>query len=284
MIELDALRIVLRALTYVGSIAAAGGVVFALSFPRAADTIRSDIERQIIVGCCLLLLVEPVRYIAFQLAISSGDWSRAFAADLRWMGMQTPMGQAAAIRWIAAAAILTFGLRQTAATTIAAVVLIGSFALEGHTASSEARTALGTSALFIHITAVHWWLGALYPLLVLTRAAKPTTLSNIVETFGRRAIWVVAALLAGGVVVLALLTGARLDLASAYQRRFLLKISLVAMLLSIAARNKLRLTPLLSGDPEAGRAKLRASIKAEILVGLSIVVTTAWALDSSPEG
>ena len=284
MIDVDVLRIAFRALTYVGSIAAAGGVLFALSFPRAADTIRSDIERQIAIGCCLLLFIEPARYVAFQLAVSGGDWSSAFGPDLRWMGMLTPMGQAAAIRWIAAAAILMFRLRLTAAAAIAALVMIGSFAWEGHTASSEARTALGTSALLIHVTTVHWWLGALYPLLALTGAAEPTALSNIVETFGRRAIWIVAALVAGGVVVLAVLTGAQLNLEGPYQQRFLLKIALVAVLLSIAAWNKLRLTPLLSCDPKTGRAKLGASIKAEILVGLLVLVTTAWALNSSSEG
>ena len=284
MIGLDALQIALRALTYVGSIAAAGGILFALSFPRAADTVRSDIERQIAIGCCLLLFVEPLRYAAFQLAISGGDWFRAFGPDLRWMGMQTPMGQAAITRVIAAAAILVLPSRMIASRASAALVMIASFAFEGHTASSETRTALGTGALLIHVMAVHWWLGALYPLLILARSAEPARLGAVVETFGRQAIWIVAALLVGGVFVLTILTGARLNLESPYQQRFLLKVVLVAVLLSIAARNKLRLTPLLRHDPENGRAKLRRSIKAEILVGLLILVTTAWALNSSPEG
>lgn len=284
MIDLDAVRIVLRALTYVGSIAAAGGVLFALSFPRAADTIRGGLERQIAIGCCLLLLIEPARYAAFQLAISAGDWARAFGPDLRWVGLQTPMGQAAATRLIAAVMILILNLRLSAARATAAFVIIVSFALEGHTASSEARSAAGTAGLLLHVTAVHWWLGALYPLLVLTRSAEPAGLSAVVERFGRWAIWIVAALLAGGVLVLAVLTGVRLNLESSYQQRFLLKIAFVAGLLSIAAWNRLRLTPLLTRNPETGRARLRASIKAEMLVGLSVLVTTAWALNSSPEG
>lgn len=283
MIDLDTARIALRALTYVGSIAAAGGVLFALSFPRAADTIRGDLERQILIGCCLLLLIEPARYVAFQLAISGGDWSRAFGPDLRWMGMQTPMGQAAAIRLIGAAALLAFGMRSVNIGLIFALTIVASFVFEGHTASAETRTALGTGGLFIHLMAVHWWLGALYPLLTSTRSAEAACLSDVVETFGRRAIWIVAALLAGGVLVLALLTGAQLNLESAYQQRFVLKITLVALLLSIAAWNKLRLTPLLRQDQETGRARLRTSIKAEMLVGLSILATTAWALNSSPD-
>ena len=284
MIDLDVLRIALRALTYVGSIAAAGGILFALSFPRTADTIRTDIDRQIRVGCCLLLIIEPARYVAFQLAVSGGDWSLAFGPEMRGMAMQTPMGQAAMTRVIAAVAILVLPSRMVASRASAALVMIASFAFEGHTASSETRTALGTGALLIHVMAVHWWLGALYPLLILARSAEPVHLDAAVGAFGRQAIWIVAALLMGGVLVLTILTGAQLNIESPYQQRFLLKLVLVAMLLSIAARNKLRLTPLLRLDPENGRAKLRRSIKAEILVGLLILVTTAWALNSSPEG
>lgn len=284
MSGLDVLLIALRALTYVGSIAAAGGVLFAVGFPRATDAIRGDIERQIVVGCCLLLVVEPMRYVAFQLSIAGGDWALAFGPDLRWMGMQTPMGQAAMIRLVAAAALLTFGLRSVIVALVAALVMVASFVLEGHTASSEARTVLGTSALLIHVSAVHWWLGALYPLLTLTRGTEPASLSAVVETFGHRAIWIVAALVAGGVLVFAVLIGAQLNLESTYQQRFLLKIALVAGLLSIAAWNKLRLTPLLSRDHEAGRTRLRDSIKVELLVALLVLVTTAWALNSSPEG
>jgi putative copper export protein len=198
--------------------------------------------------------------------------------------METPMGQAATTRVIAAVAILVLPSRMIASRASAALVMIASFAFEGHTASSETQTTLGTGALLIHVMAVHWWLGALYPLLVLVQSAEPARLGAAVEAFGRRAIWIVAALLVGGSIVLAILTGGELNLANPYQQRFLLKLVLVAVLLSLAALNKLRLTPLLRRDPGNGRAKLHRSIKAEILVGLFILVTTAWALNSSPEG
>jgi len=284
MIDLDVLRTALRVLTYVGSIAAAGGVLFAMGFPRAVDTIRGAIGRQIVVGCCLLLVVEPVRYIVFQLSIAGGDWSLAFGSDLRWMGMQTPMGQAVVTRLVAAVALLTFGLRSAGVGMIASLVMIASFVLEGHTASSDVRTALSMGGLLIHVTAVHWWLGALYPLLIMTHGAEPASLTAVVETFGRRAIWIVAGLLAGGLLVLAVLTGAQLNFENVYQQRFLLKIALVAGLLSIAAWNKLRLTPLLIRDHALGRARLRDSIKVELLTALSVLMATAWAINTSPDG
>jgi len=283
MIGLDSALILLRILVYVGSIAAAGGILFALSFPRAANEIRDIIERQIDFGCGLLLLTEPVRYVTFQLAVSGGDWSLAFGPDLRWMGMQTPMGQAAGARLIAALSLLTLGLRSAALNLSAALVMIGSFLLEGHTASSEARSALSTTALLVHLAAVHWWLGALYPLLALTRRSDQATLVSAVETFSRRAVWIVAGLMAAGALVLGLLTGWSLRIESAYQQRFLLKLGLVALLLAIAAWNKLRLTPLLRREEEAGAAKLTVSIRVEIVTGLLILAATTWAISTAPD-
>ena len=282
MIEHDLLPILLRVLVYVASIAVAGAVLFAFSFPRAASEIQSALRRQVVAGFCLLLLVEPVRYVVFQLAISGGDWSLAFGPVLRWMGLQTPIGQAAAVRLIAAFVVVTFGRRSAVVALPAALVLIGSFLLEGHTVSSDVRIALA-ALLFIHLAAVHWWLGALYPLMALTRCAAPKIISGAVEAFGVRAAWVVAALLGTGVLLLLIITGVQLNVDSDYQQRFLVKLLLVAGLLSLAAWNKLRLTPLLRRDPQSGAARLRGSIRLEIAVALSILAATAWITSTAPD-
>ncbi len=224
-----------------------------------------------------------MRYIVFQLAISGGDWSLAFGPGLRWMGLQTPIGQAAAVRLIAALMVVMVARRSTVVALAAALVLIGFFLLEGHTVSSDdARIALG-ALLFIHLAAVHWWLGALYPLMALTRCAVPKTLSAAVEAFGARAAWVVAALLGTGVRLLLIITGVQLNVDSNYKQRFLVKLLLVASLLSIAAWNKLCLTPLLRRDPQSGAARLRGSIRLEIAVALSILAATAWITSTAPD-
>ena len=127
----DRLAIILRALVYVGSIAGAGGVIFALSFPDAALAIERPLKRQILIGCWLILLVEPLRYVTFQLAATEGDWSAAFAPDVRWMAFATGFGKAAAVRMIAAAALLAANLLRRGVALAAAVTLIASFALRG---------------------------------------------------------------------------------------------------------------------------------------------------------
>ncbi len=175
---------------------------------------------------------------------------------VRWLGLQTPVGQAAAIRFIAALTLQTLGSKSVAVRVTAAVTMIGSFLLEGHTASAEWRSALSTTALLLHLAAIHWWLGSLYPLLAMTRRGDPRTLVSAVEAFSSRAVWIVATLVAAGAVLLGHLTGWTLRIDSAYQLRFLFKLGLVILLLSIASWNKFRLTPLLRRDPAAGAAAL----------------------------
>jgi putative copper export protein len=281
MTEPDRLAIILRALIYVGSIAAAGGVLFSLSFPSAARLVESSLKRQVLIGCWLILLAEPVRYVAFQLAAAEGNWSAAFAPDLRWTAFETGFGRAAAVRVIAAAVMIAANLRWRAVSAAAAIAMIASFALEGHTVSGGSRWVLA-ALLLMHFAAIAWWIGALYPLLVVLRRTPPDVAAATIRTFSRRAMWIVLALLTAGALLLLSLTGAELDPSSEYQQRFARKLMLVAILLALATWNKLRVTPLLATAYEAGARKLRRSIRGEIAVAAMILSGTAWIISVSP--
>jgi len=282
MMEPDRLAIILRILVYAGAIGPAGGVLFSLSFPQAAQHVEGSLRRQILLGCWLLLLIEPLRYLVFQLAIAEGDWSAAFAPEVRWMALETAVGMAAAMRVFAGLVLLAARLRWPVVSLVAALVMIASFALEGHTASSDYRLALAP-LLLVHFAAVCWWLGALYPLLAATREASPEVVAATAREFGRQAVWIVGALVAAGLLLLIVLTGSELQPANPYQQRFVIKLILVAALLALAAWNKLRLTPLLEADYAAGAAKLRRSIRCEIVVAFVILCATAWIVSTSPE-
>ena len=278
---LDLLQVALRALVYAGTIAAAGGVLYASSFPRAAAAIPAAVQRQIAFGCWLLLLVEPLRYAVFQLAIAQDNWSLAFGPDLRSMAFQTPMGRALTLRLIAVAGLLV--ARAPGIRLAAAILMIVSYLVEGHTVSGDDATLLATVLLFLHLAAVHWWLGALYPLAALIRQAGAAAFLPAVEGFGVWAVPIVMALLAAGAGLLGLLTSWQMNLDNAYQRRFLIKLALVGVILAIAAYNKLRLTPRLAQDPVSSRASLGRSIRIESMVALLILAATAWALNTSPD-
>jgi putative copper export protein len=257
---------------YVGSIAVAGAVLFALSFPRAAGAVAPELRRQAIAGFLILLLAEPLRYAVFQLAIADGDWSLAFGPDLISMGLQTPIGQAAAVRLVAAAVIVAAGLRVRLVGLAAALAMIGSFLFEGHTASSELRLALAV-LLFLHLAAVHWWLGALLPLMALTRRAEPATVAATMEAFGSWAVWIVTTLLVAGALLAIVLTGAEVRPERAYQQRLVVKLVLVAAILAIAAWNKLRLTPLATICARRRAARVHTL---EIAAALAILAASAW--------
>lgn len=283
MTELEPLAIALRALVYAGSIAVAGGALFSLSFPRAAAAVWRALRLQVVGGFLVLLVIEPLRYGAFQLAIADGDLGLAFGSDMRTMGLETPIGQAALVRLAAAAVVLiAMRLRLRLLVAVAAGVMIGSFLLEGHTAASEIRI-WAAPLLAVHLAGVHWWIGALLPLIALTRLTDPAIVVPAVEAFGRHAMWIVAALVVAGVVLAVLLTGGRIDLASAYQERLLIKLGLVAVLLSIAAINKLRLTPLLRENFTLGAQRLRKSIRIEAAVALIVLAATAYLTSTAPD-
>jgi putative copper export protein len=281
MMEPDRLAVILRALVYAGAIGAAGGVLFSLSFPQAARHVERALRRQILLGCWLLIFVEPLRYVAFQLAIAEGDASVAFAPAMRWMALQTAVGQASAARLIAAVVLLATHRRWPSVSLAAAMVMIASFALEGHTVSNGNRLLLAP-LLLIHFAAICWWLGALYPLLALIPQAPPEVVVQTVRGFGRRAVGVVAMLLAAGAALLIALSDGELRPDSAYQQRFVFKLALVVALLSLAAWNKQRLTPLLDESYALGAAKLRRSIRCEIAVAVVILAATAWIISTSP--
>jgi putative copper resistance protein D len=274
--------VLLRALTYAGSIAVAGAVLFRASFPQATAAVAPVLRRQILIGFLLLLIVEPLRYTAFQLAISDGDLSLAFGPELRWMGFETPIGQAGLVRLLAAGVIAMVGLRWPPVGLTAAFVVIGSFLLEGHTAASDARL-LAAPLLLIHLAAVHWWLGALYPLIAMTRRAAPADVLETVKLFGDRAVLVVGCLLTAGALLVLLLTGGTVNLDIAYQQRLLIKLGFVALLLGLAAVNKLWLTPLLKQDYALGARRLRISIRLEIAVAVLILCACAWLVATAPD-
>ena len=99
---------------------------------------------------------------------------------------------------------------------------------------------------------------------------------GILRRFGDIAVAVVAGLVAAGTILALLMIGSfEALIASTYGRLVLLKVSLFAALLGLAALNKLQLTPgVLSGE-HAAVQNLRRSIIAEMTVASAILTVTA---------
>lgn len=272
--ELDWVSIALRTIVYVATIAAAGSVLFYATI-RGAGQVGDAIHRQIMLGLVLLLLVEPLRYLHFQLAIGGGDWSIAFDPSMRWLALETPIGQAALVRVASALVIALAGLRQWPIGLVAALAMIGSFALEGHTTSHEGDGWLPAGLIVVHLVMIHWWLGSLYPLRASTLALSDGEVLDLVKRFGRVALVAVAALSAAGALLMLLLAGWQIDPTRGHQVVFAVKMLIFAIILAVAAGNKLKWTPMLATDPEAGRTGLHASLNREIAFCALILIATA---------
>jgi copper resistance protein D len=273
----------LRALVYAGTIAAAGACLFATTFPTTARSMAAVLRWQILIGALLILCVEPIRLVLFQLAISGGDAELAFAPDMRWMAFQMPNGQAAAARVAGVLLIAAFGLRVPLLGLLGCGLAIGSYALEGHTAAT-AQSGWASMTLLIHLAVAHWWLGALWPLAACLRALSTDGAAATIERFGQLAAVYVPFLLMAGGILFAVLVSWRLQLSDPYQVLVAIKVLVVAALLALAAVNKFVLTPRLRTDPPRGANALRRSIALEVVLACFVLVLTGAITSTSPGG
>ena len=149
------------------------------------------------------------------------------------------------------------------------LTMTASVVFNGHAAAMSPTTGL---VAMIHVTAISWWVGSL---LMLHRAcvdADREELVRLVLRFSSLAVFIVAGLVAAGIVlILALIDFAVSPWLTDYVITLALKLAIVAVVLVLAAYNKFQLTPRL---PQA-TGKLRRSITVELAVIACVLTTTA---------
>jgi putative copper resistance protein D len=119
------------------------------------------------------------------------------------------------------------------------------------------------------------WIGALYPLLLLSRTPELLKVQKLMRSFGMLALGIVASLLLSGLYLATRVLQDQAELVNtAYGRSLLLKLSGVGVLLLLAAANKLVLVPklLMAGSSTA----LQRSIRVEIAVAVYVLAVTSW--------
>jgi putative copper export protein len=138
--------------------------------------------------------------------------------------------------------------------------------------------------VFAHASAAAWWVGSL---LLLRRACDLVDLANLaqaVRRFSAVAVVIVGVLVFAGVLLIrALLNFEQLPQLSPYELWLATKIGVVAVVLSVAAFNKFRLTPRLMAGDGAATSALRKSINVElVLIGMVIAVTALLTTYTAP--
>ena len=269
--------VAVKAVAYLATLTSAGSALVLASLSAPDDDTRRMVRRLGLAGAVLAGAASVALIPLGAAYLAGGSWSGAMDATLTGMVLEGPAGTSLAVHLAGLAVISGFFIAATAPRFVAfagAAVVCASFAFRGHVLT-EPRVLLAV-LVTAHLLGLAFWIGALAPLHRMAGRADPVCAGAAADEFGRRARWVVLALAMAGGVVLVLLAGNPLDaLASPYGRLFTVKLALFALLLGLAAVNRLRLTPaLLAGDAGAA-ARLRRSIGLEFAAVSAILVTTA---------
>ncbi len=275
--------VTIRAAGYLCALITAGTVAFVGLAERHGVSTRPT--RRLAVGIAIagivLVALGITRRASF---LGGGTLTAAMDPSLLILVLESPFGAAAAVRvagLLAASALILERRHGDAVAWVGSAAIVTSFALSGHVLDAP-RWAL-TTLVVVHTAAVAYWLAALPGLWLVTRMAAANRTAGIVRDFGQRAQWVVAALVAAGTGMLLLLAGSADALVrSGWGLAIGAKLLAVAGLISLAAYNKLRLTPaLLAGDTAAIRL-LRRTIATEVGLAVVILMLTATLTTISP--
>jgi putative copper export protein/mono/diheme cytochrome c family protein len=187
-------------------------------------------------------------------------------------------------------------LHQIGAVGIAAA-LVGTLALAGHARGTEgAAGGIHLFADILHLIAATAWVGALMPLSLLLHAARgdpaesrPAIALVAIRRFSTLGIGAVAVILTTGAVNVWFLAGSVPALVGTYYGRLLLvKIALFMVMVSIAAINRVRITPRLASATDFVRNRhalrqLERNSAIEALLG-AVILGIVGALGATVPG
>lgn len=269
---------------YIGFAAVVGGL-FMLNLVRQQPKEAAVLRHYIASGAALGLVAVAVNYLA-QVGSFAGDGVAGmfdgFMHELLWF---SPIGESVLWR-VAGFGLVLLGSRLILSTTLKIRQLAWAIVLSGTVLLATAFSTLGHSTelnffsqsmVFLHVVIIGSWVGAFYPLWRLCSVANVKELQLIMDKFGQLGIGIVAlVVVSGGSLLWQLFDKPSEFITSGYGQAMLLKLSLVCVILLIAARHKFILVPSLTNqnDPIAAR-KLQKSIALEVVVGVLILATTA---------
>ena len=270
----DTLSVLLRALSFMAMLQAAGIAVFVAAFSR--HLIRADREVRYF-GAWSAAAALPLLSAQFVLeaARMAGEFGGLFDVSLQRTALASGAGAAFAARVVALGLIL-FGVprggRAAQVTGCAGSVLIAtSFALTGHTAVHPDRWLLAP-ALVYHVFIVGYWFGGIPALYLVTLREAPNLAARIVEAFSRFAIWVVPSLAIAGALMSLVLVRRLAVFGEPYGWLLLAKIAAFALLIGFGAANRLRLGPAVARGTTRW---FKRSLVAEYLLMLGVLAATA---------
>jgi copper transport protein len=177
--------------------------------------------------------------------------------------------------------VLAVGLRRlwddwaVVTASVGAVMVVGSFALTGHTASTQPRWLVMTADV-VHTTAAAAWFGGLVLLLITLRRRKlgddAVGGSRLVSRFSTMATGaIVAVSLAGFALGWAEVRAPRALFSTAYGWTLVAKVAIVAVILVVGGYNQRRLVPAIQRAGADAWRQLQRTVRFEV-AGLVVLI------------
>ncbi|MHB1207906.1 MAG: copper resistance D family protein [Rhodospirillaceae bacterium] len=257
---------------YAFVLVAAGSALFLLLM-RLPEPVAAAARRLGTVSAIIGIICYGLAVALGGAEMITGGVDILFAPDTWAMGFDSTLGQSALAGGVAMI-LLVAGFRRghPRALGIGAALAVGSFLMTGH-AATAAPVWLMSTMVAAHLACAAFWIGALYPL---SRAIRlpAADAGGLMTQFSRLAVWSVALLAASGAVISWVQLGhVSAIFTTPYGGRLAVKLALFAVLIALAAYNKLALTPRLTAGAPAPR--LRGIIGFEYVLYIFILGAAA---------
>jgi putative copper resistance protein D len=270
---------------------------------RRVDPDSSRWNGKALFAACLVALASGAGWLIFASAIMTGSLSDALNAEMmRMILSETGFGIVWSVHLglIVALVVLVRARQplqcQPILVALLSAVCLASLAGVGHTQTQDGVDRLmHTAADGAHLLAAGAWLGGLVPLLsILTRHSRLVCHSDIDVTrilarFLEMGYFAVAVLLATGSINGWYLIGSVRQIpASLYGQLLLLKLAFFALMLLLAAMNRLWLVPALIASKSDQQkinilSRLRLHVVSEAILGLVIIALVSFLGSIAPE-
>ncbi len=283
---IEGIWLLLRAAGLLLSLQAAGAALFCALFGQHTLAHTARAIRRVGMHAALAAVALLAAQAAFEPVHLAGEASGLADATL-WRLFLSSSAAAALLVRIAGLACLALAWRLDAPGSRAlalagSLATVSSFLLTGHTSVHPARPWLA-SLLFVHLAIVAFWFGSLWPLRQVIALESRAQAARAIAAFSALAVRVVPVIALAGVGMAAVLLPDVAALTQPYGLLLLGKIALFALLMGLAAVNRLRLTPALERGAARAPAQLRRSIALEYaLIGATLALTAVMSGSFSP--
>ena len=278
---LSALIWLARVGVYLGLFAGVGGVFFAAWIgPRSGGPTLGRVALTVgLLSAVVSLGLQGLDLLNLPPGgiVTQAPWTSALGTSL---GPSLLIAIAAmAIAWCAGQAP---GIRLARALSTLAMAGVGlSLAASGHAATASPQW-LTRQSLFLHGIAAAYWVGALAPLAVVVRR-RSEDLPRVLRQFSVIAVPLVGLLVISGLVLSIIQLGSpRALIETQYGIILSIKLSLVILLLGLAALNRLCFTPAVIADYNNTRPLLRSILTECVLVLCILAVVAGWRFTPPP--